>query len=119
MKRKPLKFCAFAAVFFAATSLVTAEASPDSVKSVVDANTSFAVDLYQRQHGNTGNLFFSPYSISTALAMTYGGARGQTAKEMAQVLHFNIPEAQVHSGFASLIRQINELGKGKELSLSV
>jgi serpin B len=94
-------------------------ASADSVKSVVDANTTFALDLYQRQHGNTGNLFFSPYSISTALAMTYGGARGQTAKEMAQVLHFNLPEAQVHSGFASLIGQINELGKGKQLSLSV
>src|SRR5215475_8266304 len=110
---RPMAFLIAAGLFTAAC------AGADSVKSVVDANTTFAVDLYQRQHGHTGNLFFSPYSISTALAMTYGGARGQTATQMAQVLHFNLPEAQVHSGFASLISQINELGKGKQLSLSV
>jgi len=119
MKTKSFRCCAFAVAFLCAASLATVKAGSSAVKSVVDANTTFVVDLYQREHGNPGNLFFSPYSISTALAMTYAGARGQTATQMAQVLHFNLPEAQVHSAFSSLIGQINELGQGKELSLSI
>src|SRR5437667_5511632 len=47
------------------------------VKSTVESNTAFAVDLYQRLKDQPGNLFFSPYSLSTALAMAYAGARGQ------------------------------------------
>jgi hypothetical protein len=46
------------------------------VKSTVDGNTAFALDLYQRLKDQPGNLFFSPYSISASLAMTYAGARG-------------------------------------------
>src|SRR5262245_12395362 len=53
----------------------------------------FAVDLYTRlRSSEKGNLFFSPQSISTALAMTYAGARGQTAEEMARTLHFTLPQ---------------------------
>jgi len=55
-------------------------ATPEKVGLVVDANNQFAFELFSRL-GN-GNVFFSPYSISTALAMTYEGARGQTAEEM-------------------------------------
>jgi hypothetical protein len=55
-------------------------ASP-GVKSTVDGNTAFALDLYQKLKDRPGNLFFSPYSISTSLAMTYAGARGQTESE--------------------------------------
>lgn len=43
---------------------------------VVKGNDSFAFDLYQELKAREGNLFFSPYSISTAMAMTYAGARG-------------------------------------------
>ena len=57
-------------------------------QSLVEGNTAFALDLYGQLKANPGNLFFSPYSISTALAMTYAGARGETEKQMGQVLHF-------------------------------
>lgn len=57
-------------------------------QAVVEGNTQFALELYAKLRGNEGNLFFSPYSISTALAMTYSGARGATAGQMAQVLRF-------------------------------
>ena len=57
-------------------------------KSLVEGNTPFALDLYSRLSGTPGNLFFSPYSISTCLAMTYAGARGDTEPQMARVLHF-------------------------------
>jgi serpin B len=59
------------------------------VDEVVTGNTRFALELYQLIKGDA-NLFFSPYSISAALAMTYSGARGETAGEMAEVLHFPV-----------------------------
>ena len=70
---------------------------------VVDSNTSFAVDLYGKLAAREkGNLFLSPYSISTALAMTWGGARGSTAKQMAATLHFGNDADAVHRGFSLL-----------------
>jgi serpin B len=65
-------------------------------------NNAFAADLYQALQNGGSNLFFSPYSISLALAMTYGGARGDTAEEMAETLHLTLPEAGVHNGFNAL-----------------
>ncbi len=55
---------------------------------VVKGNNEFAFDLYAKLRNSEGNLFFSPYSISTALALTYCGARGQTESQMAGVLNF-------------------------------
>jgi serpin B len=49
-----------------------------------------------------GNLFFSPYSLSQALAMVYGGARGQTAQQMAETLHFTLPQERLHPAFNAL-----------------
>ncbi len=65
-------------------------------------NSAFAIDLYQAIREGGDNLFFSPYSISLALAMTYGGARSQTAQEMAETLYFSLPDEQVHAGFNAL-----------------
>ena len=58
------------------------------VAAVVKGNDAFAFDLYAKLREKDGNLFFSPESISTALAMTYAGARGETAEEMAKTLHY-------------------------------
>ena len=56
----------------------------DRVRDLVSGNSAFALDLYQALRGEPGNLFISPYSISSALALTYGGARGNTAAQMAE-----------------------------------
>ena len=57
--------------------------SPDA-RTVIDGNNHFALDLYTRLRADQpGNLFLAPCSISTALAMTYGGARGDTEAQMA------------------------------------
>jgi serpin B len=70
---------------------------------LVAGNSAFAFDLYQAlQESGNGNLFFSPFSISLALAMTYGGARGETAQEMAETLQFSIPDQSLHAGFNAL-----------------
>jgi serpin B len=68
-------------------------------KQLIDGNTAFAFDLYQAVRSETGNLVYSPYSISIALAMTYGGARGSTASQMADGMHYTLPDAQFHPAF--------------------
>ncbi len=57
-------------------------------RALVIGNTQFAFDLYQMLRQGKGNLFFSPYSISLALAMVYTGSDGKTEEQMASVLHF-------------------------------
>jgi serpin B len=94
----------------AAVLLVSAwpvQGQPPDMESVVDDNTAFAFDLYHTLGaGNDSNLFFSPYSISTALAMTYAGARGTTEQQMADVMHFTLPQDQLHPAFGELQQEI-------------
>lgn len=69
---------------------------------LVSGNTEFALQLYQALREEDKNLFYSPHSISIALAMTYAGARGQTEAEMAETLHFRLPQDRLHSAFNAL-----------------
>ena len=115
-------------IFASATSLVQGRRSEpqDDMKTVVGGNSEFAFDLYAKIKDDPaikkagGNLFFSPYSISTALAMTWAGAKGRTAKQMAEVLHFTLPQAQLHKAFGALEKQLNEAGEkgGYELNVA-
>jgi serpin B len=84
---------------------------PDAARVVKDSNT-FALDLYGQLALQDGNLFFSPYSISNALAMTYAGARGETAKQIATTLHFTLEQKRLHPAFGSL-RKVTQ-GAGQE-----
>ncbi len=59
-------------------------------------NTDFALRLYNQLARDDGNMFFSPHSISTALAMTWAGARGHTEKEMATALGFTLGQDRLH-----------------------
>ena len=93
-------------------------ASPPAVEPVSAGNTAFALDLYQREKSNAANLFFSPYSISAALAMTYAGARGQTEQQMARTLHFNLPQADLPPAFAALTARFDQIDKRIILSVA-
>jgi serpin B len=66
-----------------------------------------------------GNLFFSPSSISTALAMTYAGSRGETASEMAKTLHFTLPPERLHPAYAAFLKDLNAEGRKRAYQLSV
>jgi serpin B len=70
--------------------------------ALVNGNTAFAIDLYKKVANDTGNIFFSPYSVSIALAMTWGGAKGETATDMASALHFTLPQTSLHNAFDAL-----------------
>src|SRR5712671_3369013 len=91
----------------------------NQTNGLVQGNTAFAVDLYQRERTGGGNLFFSPYSISSALGMTCAGARGATEKEMAQALHFDSNPADVQAGFRKLNDRLKEVAAGGKVSLNI
>ena len=80
---------------------------------------SFGIDLYRRLPANE-NLFFSPASISTAFAMAYAGAKGETASEIARVMHFDVPADKLGTDSASLIQLLNGKGdkRGYELAMA-
>jgi serine protease inhibitor len=89
------------------------------VASAVGGNTRFALDLYRILRPTPGNLFLSPYSISVALAMTYAGARGETAAQMARTLGFDPDQKELHAAFAALEARLREVGKRGAVQLSV
>jgi serpin B len=90
-----------------------------NMQKVVASNTEFAAGLYGQLRAQEGNLFFSPYSISTALAMTYGGARGDTAKQMARTLHFDLPESELAPAFGELAHGLNAVQSKGQVRLAV
>lgn len=75
---------------------------------LVAGNSTFAFDLYHRLKDEPDNLFFSPYSISIALAMTYAGAAGDSESQMAQAMHFDLPQAQLHPAFNKLSLELDQ-----------
>jgi serpin B len=97
----------------------SAGAAGDVPPALVNGNTAFALEIYQRLRPEHDNLFFSPHSVSTALAMTYAGARGETERDLARTLHFNLPQAEVPGAFAALGRRLNEIGKANQVALNV
>ena len=78
------------------------EITPD-IQQLVTANNLFAVDLYSHLASNMdGGLFFSPSSISLAFAMAYAGAGDDTASEIADVMHFQLPPERLHEAMKRL-----------------
>ena len=86
-------------------------AAPPEAQATAAVN-AFALDIYRQLAGDEkGNIFFSPYSVSSALAMTWAGAAGSTAGEMAAALRFPEPEA-LHAGMKALMERFNAIPKG-------
>ena len=114
----------FAAVLCAASiqHQATAVESPGAAAiGVAKDGNAFAFDLYARLRSEqSGNLVFSPQSISTALAVTYAGARGDTAAQMARTLRFSLPQDRLSSAYAELLKALGPTGadRGYRLSLA-
>jgi serpin B len=86
---------------------------------VATGNNQFALELFAKLRKEEGNLFCSPFSVSTALAMTSVGARGKTADEMSQVLHLPADRESAHTAFAALIQQLNAANDKRGYQLAV
>lgn len=107
MNRFSAFFCAvfFAFAMTAFISPVSAEQQTDlPLQTLVKGNNDFAMKLYRQLSAKDGNLFFSPFSVSSALGMTYAGARENTAAEMKSAMSFELDQALLHDTF----RQLNQ-----------
>ena len=89
-------------------------ATDRELMDLVSGNSNFAFDLYQQLRDGDGNLFFSPHSISLALAMTYAGASGETERQMADTLHYLLPQDRLHPAFNSLDLELASRGEGQQ-----
>ncbi len=86
--------------------------------AAVKGSNAFAVNLYGQLRHQPGNLFFSPESISTAFAMAYAGARGQTETEMASVFHFTLPQNRLQPAMGALLAGMNAPHNGYTLRVA-
>lgn len=91
-------------------AIVKSGATDQEIGAISRSINELAIDLYGRLRSREGNLFMSPYSISTALAMTYGGARGDTATEMKKTLRFSLDPKRLHAAEAGLVRALHSEG---------
>ncbi|MFW3146418.1 MAG: serpin family protein, partial [Thermoplasmatota archaeon] len=90
--------------------------SEDGIDEIIGANNEFGLDIFRVLAEEDGNLFISPYSIFTALSMTYEGADGDTADEMKDVLHFPDDEDERRGSFASVQNGIRNESSDYDLS---
>jgi len=90
------------------------EVNEADLATLVDGNSAFAFDLYQALREEDGNLFYSPYSISLALVMTYAGALGETAQQMADTLHLVLSQDSLHPAFNSLDIELGQRGESAQ-----
>lgn len=98
-------------------SIESSNTSMEGIDIVIDANNQFAFELYaQLTDEEEGNLFFSPYSISTALVITYEGAKGKTADEIQSVFHFPEEDGIRRSGFKAVHNLLNIENEEYELN---
>lgn len=97
-------------------------AAPGGAASGVEAfgksANAFALELYPKVAGRDAqaNLFFSPYSVDTALLMAAAGAKGKTAEEFASTLHV---KGDASAGAAALMGQLNGKGEGGARAFSL
>jgi len=87
-------------------------ASLEEMAGLSERNNDFAIRLYKKISDTEGNLVFSPYSISLAMAMLYAGAVGNTEKEISSVFNFPIPQDELHPVFNSL--DLSFASRGRE-----
>lgn len=82
-------------------------------------NNDFAFQLYQEADRSGDNLFFSPYSISSALSMVHAGAKGKTAEGIARAMKFNAPDETRHASFGTMQAELNALGEEGRAEMNV
>lgn len=94
-------------------------ATADGISQVVSANNQFAIELYQQINKQPKqldkNVFFSPYSLSTAMAMLYIAAEGETKQQIQKTFHYP-PLAILNPNSAALYNQFNKPNPNYDLS---
>jgi serpin B len=110
--------CAILVAAATAASAQSPSANMSDQAAVVAGSNAFALDLYAQLRTQPGNLFFSPESISTAFAMAYAGAQGETATQMAHVFHYTLPPERLHPAVGALLAGMNGTHDGFALHVA-
>jgi serpin B len=95
------------------TTVPHAPAPRSGLESFGEDSNNFALATYAQLRQQHGNLFFSPFSIRTALGMTYAGAKGETAAQMGEALCFSPSDETPHIAFEEIIQRLNAAGGGE------
>ncbi len=122
MNRLTLLFCALICAVILAVSASPASAEQQTdlpLNTLVKGNSAFAVKLYQQLTAAGGNLFFSPFSVSSALGMTYAGARENTATEMQAAMSFGLDQEPLHDAFRQLNQKLASAANNDGQKLSI
>ena len=90
----------------------------EETKALVKSNNEFAFKAYSEMSKKNGNIFFSPFSLSAALAMVLGGAKGATADQIAEVMRLNPNQKNLHAEFALLLNQLVPDDKETHLAIA-
>lgn len=90
-----------------------------SWRDLVTNNQTFGIEVFQKLYEEGKNQFISPFSISSALAMTYRGANGDTEAEMARVLHYGANDAGFHAAFGKLTDTIEQAAKANKIDIRI
>lgn len=97
---------------------LTVASAPQAGSELAASNNAFAFDLYAQVASIPGNQFLSPYSISSALAMAYAGAKGNTEAQMAKVMRYGLPQDALHKAFGQLNEVLNKPSKDYKLAVA-
>src|SRR5699024_7773879 len=101
--------------YMSATPQASPEALQDATSRLVEGNINFAFDLYHELRSSSeGNLLFSPYSLSFALAMAYAGARGETSQQMASALSLPDDPDRTSTAFHTLSSDLEQRGNSED-----
>lgn len=91
--------------------ILSPDVSAADLTELVSGNSAFAFDLYHQARDREGNIFYSPYSISLALAMTFAGARGESEQQMADAMNFTLGRDRLHPAFNALDQELASRGE--------
>ncbi len=87
--------------------------------ATTNGNNTFAFELFKKLYSNDKNVFFSPYSIRSALAMIYVGAENETKNQISKVLHFNLNNTTTAQEFLDFNKKIKTLNMDTTLKISI
>ena len=90
----------------------------EETKSLVRSNTEFALTAYAKMGQKEGNIFFSPLSLSYALTMVLGGAKGLTADQIAETLQLNPNQKNLHAEVAALLTSLTAKDENLQLFIA-
>ena len=96
--------------------LLTIPAVASDRTALIEGNNAFALEVYRREATpGRGNLFFSPFSISSAMAMVDVGARSETATEIEKTMHWGVSGERLSNAWSTVQKEVRG-SRGAELS---